>query len=70
MIAAIAVLVVAAILGIRTSLLAASNSKPFSMEGFDKKKGADEPAAEPLEPDPRDTTEGDYPNGDWLEDPM
>lgn len=69
LIAAIVVLVVAAILGVRTSLQAAS-SKPFSMEGFEKKKEAGDPEAEPVDADPRDTTEEDYPNGGWLDDPL
>lgn len=72
---AAAVLVLAAILGVIMSLQAASNSKPFSMEGFDgdgKKTGAGGRARQQptFEPHERDTSEEDAPNGDWLEDPM
>eukprot|EP00903_Cladosiphon_okamuranus_P006388 g6253.t1 len=69
---AVAIAVLAAILGVKTSLQAASNSKPFSMEGFEKKGkgggsgGGDGPTIEPHE---RDTSEEDAPNGDWLTDP-
>ncbi|CAN0203704.1 unnamed protein product, partial [Ectocarpus fasciculatus] len=72
---AAAVLVLAAILGVKTSLQAASNSKPFSMEGFDAngKKTGDGGRGRPqptFEPHERDTSEEDAPNGDWLEDPI
>lgn len=70
---AAAVLVLAAILGVKTSLQAASNSKPFSMEGFDangEKTGGRGRQQQTFEPSERDTTEEDAPNGDWLEDPM
>lgn len=62
----------AAILGVKTSLQAASNSKPFSMEGFEKKGkgGAAGGEGPPMEPHERDTAEQDAPNGDWLTDPM
>lgn len=72
---AVAIAVLAAILGIKTSLEAASNSKPFSMEGFEKKKGKGGGAGggggdgPPIEPHERDTMEQDAPNGDWLTDP-
>lgn len=62
-------LLIAALLGIKTSLQAASSSKPFSMEGFEKSKVVKE-GAEEVEADPRDTRKEDYANGDWLEDPM
>lgn len=65
-IAAALVLILAAILGIKTSLQAASGSKPFSMESFEKYK---EGRRGDEEPHPRDTTEDELPNGDWLEDP-
>lgn len=68
--AAVAVLVLGVILGIKTSLQAASNSKPFTMEGFKKEKPGTDPEGNPVEAHPRDTLEEDAPNGDWLEDPM
>ncbi|CAM9793218.1 unnamed protein product, partial [Ectocarpus sp. 4 AP-2014] len=70
---AAAVLVLAAIMGVKTSLQAASNSKPFSMEGFDakgEKTGGRGRQQQTFEPSERDTTEEDAPNGDWLEDPI
>ena len=73
---AVAIAMLAAILGVKTSLQAASSSKPFSMEGFEKKGkgggagGGGGGDGAPIEPHERDTTEQDAPNGDWLTDPM
>lgn len=72
MIAAIVVIVVGVLLGIRTSIHAASSGKPFDMEGiksFDKKPKAGS-SGDGEETNPRDTMEEDAPNGDWLTDPM
>jgi len=49
---------------------AASSSKPFTMEGFDKKGKAASEAQAAVEPTERDVAEEDAPNGDWLTDPM
>lgn len=73
LIAAAAMLVLGVLMGIKTSLQAAGSSKPFSMEGFEKKgkAGAAGKDGSPLEEEhPRDTKEEDAPNGDWLTDPM
>lgn len=69
----IAVLVLGVFLGIKTSLQAASSSKPFTMEGFEKKGKAGAGGSgdgTPMKAHPRDTLEEDAPNGDWLTDPM
>lgn len=66
-------LVLGVFFGVKTSLQAASSSKPFSMEGFENKNKAGAGGGDdgvPFEADPRDTTEEDAPNGDWLTDPM
>lgn len=61
-------LVLAIFFGIKTSIQAAESSKPF-MEEFKEQKaswaGGDEGI---YEPNPRDTTVEDSPNGDWLDD--
>ncbi|CAN0458191.1 unnamed protein product, partial [Hapterophycus canaliculatus] len=70
-ITAVVVLMIAAVMGVKTSLQAASSSKPFSMEGFEKKgKSGAGGGAAPFEPHERDMAEEDAPNGDWLTDPM
>ena len=70
-IAAVAVMILGVIMGIRTSLQAASGNKPFTLEGkaFEK-KGKAGPGGDNVETNPRDTDEEDASNGDWLSDPM
>ncbi|CAM9697162.1 unnamed protein product [Ascophyllum nodosum] len=70
-IAAVAVMILGVIMGIRTSLQAASGNKPFTLEGkaFEK-KGKAGPGGDNVETNPRDTDEEDASNGDWLSDPI
>lgn len=72
MITAIVVIVVGVMLGIRTSIQAASSSKPFDMDGIKsfEKKPKTGSSGDGEETNPRDTLEDDAPNGDWLPDPM
>ena len=68
---AVSVLILGVFLGIKTSIQTAGSSKPFSMEGFDKKDGRGRGQGfHASDFNPRDTSEDDLPNGDWLEDPM
>ncbi|CAN0238026.1 unnamed protein product, partial [Discosporangium mesarthrocarpum] len=64
--AAVAVLVLGVIMGIKTSIQAAGNGAPFNIEKVSKKTGfSEEGSRNSVEKDVRDR---DIPNGGWLED--
>lgn len=57
--------------GIKTSLEASGDGKPFDVDQLQKSKTSRDGAKRDseYEPNPRDTSEDYAPNGDWLLDP-